>query len=226
LVDGCAEFGHFFLVSSFLSDSYEAARAVTRHHAKSFYFSSWALPWEKRRRAYAVYAFCRHMDDVVDEAVAGENLAEALLRLRELTKRIFTGGSTQEDERRHPWLRAFLDTAQVCELPEGYFQDLLTGVEMDQGRVRLRTWAELELYCYHVAGVVGLMMTRVFGLEDRRYEEQALQLGTAMQLTNIIRDVGEDLAMDRIYLPSEELERYGIKERRCEAGFTVRVGRS
>jgi 15-cis-phytoene synthase len=198
--------------------SYSAAREVTRHHAKSFYFSSFTLPALKRRRAYAVYAFCRYLDDVVDEAADSKTLAAALLELRALTQRIFSGLSSVQDHQRHPWLAAFLDTSAACEIPESYFQDLLTGVEMDQGRVRLQTWEELDLYCYHVAGVVGLMMTRVFGLVDRSYEKQALQLGTAMQLTNILRDVAEDLQMDRLYLPASELESFDINETDLLAG--------
>ncbi|NJK93166.1 MAG: phytoene/squalene synthase family protein [Blastochloris sp.] len=200
-----------------LERSYQAARAVTRHHAKSFYFSSFTLPALKRRRAYAVYAFCRHLDDVVDEAEAGEVLA-AVRSLKEMTARVFARQTTARDQEEHPWLAAFLDTAQECEIPESHFQDLLTGVEMDQGRVRLQTWEELDRYCYHVAGVVGLMMTRVFSLEDRSYEQQALNLGTAMQLTNILRDVAEDLHKDRIYLPRTELEEYGITEEMLRAG--------
>jgi phytoene synthase len=191
---------------------------VTRHHAKSFYFSSFTLPALKRRRAYALYAYCRYLDDVVDEAVETEKLDVALIELRALTGRIFSGQSSGMDHQQHPWLAAFWDTARICEIPESYFQDLLAGVEMDQGQVRLLTWEELDRYCYHVAGVVGLMMTRVFGLVDRLYEKQALELGTAMQLTNILRDVAEDLRMDRIYLPKSELERFGIAETDLKAG--------
>jgi len=201
-----------------LHDSYLAARAVTRHHAKSFYFSSFTLPKIKRERAFAVYAFCRYMDDVVDCAVLKNEIAPALKNLRDLTARIFIGQATQQDYEEHPWLAAFLDTCKACDISENFFQDLLAGVEMDQGKVRLQTWVELDRYCYLVAGVVGLMMTRVFGLKDRAYELQALQLGTAMQLTNILRDVAEDLRMDRIYLPAEELESYGITELELKAG--------
>ncbi len=198
--------------------SYQAARAVTRHHAKSFYFSSFTLPAVKRQRAYAVYAYCRYLDDVVDEAVESQKLDQALTALRALTGRIFSDQSSSGDHLEHPWLEAFLDTVRTCEIPESTFQDLLTGVELDQGRVRLQTWEELDRYCYLVAGVVGLMMTRVFGLADRRFETQALELGTAMQLTNILRDVGEDMAKDRIYLPRAELEQYGITEEDLKDG--------
>lgn len=199
-------------MNAVLLASYQSARSVTQRHAKSFYFSSFTLPKVKRERAYAVYAFCRHLDDVVDEAVENKSLDQALTELRGLTQRIFSNEGTSQDHKNYPWLASFLDTTQTCEIPESYFQDLLTGVEMDQGRVRLQTWEELDRYCYLVAGVVGLMMTRVFGLEDKRYESEALKLGTAMQLTNILRDVAEDFKLDRIYLPKTELEGYGITE--------------
>jgi phytoene synthase len=193
-----------------LQDSYAAAREVCRHHAKSFYFSSFGLPAAKRPRAFAVYAFCRHLDDEVDRVSDPARLPAVLAELRAFVERLFASGPSEDDLRRLPWLAAFLDTVRTCGIPAAYFMDLLAGVEMDRGRVRIATWEELDRYCYLVAGVVGLMMTRVFGLEDRAREKEALALGTAMQLTNILRDVAEDLERDRIYLPASELRRFGI----------------
>lgn len=197
--------GSLSAVSSDLAISYEAARLVTKDCAKSFYFCSYGLPPETRARAYAVYAFCRHLDDEVDRAPCREAVPEILKELRAFVDRVFTEGASAPDIKKHPWLPAFEETVEACEIPASCFYDLLIGVEMDQGAVRIQTWADLEKYCYHVAGVVGLMMTRVFALADRKYETQAIQLGLAMQLTNILRDVKEDLEMDRIYLPREEL---------------------
>jgi phytoene synthase len=192
-----------------LAEAYEASRRLTRHHAKSFYFSSFSLPPEKRRRAYAVYAFCRHLDDEVDRAGSAEEARERVARLRIFVREVFAGQGAGHYGV-NPWLPAFEATVRECAIPEGCFYDLLAGVEMDLGRVRLRTWEELDRYCYHVAGVVGLMMTKVLGLQDPAHEREALALGTAMQLTNILRDVAEDLKMDRVYLPSEELGRFEL----------------
>jgi len=197
-------------VSADLSHSYEAARRVTRECAKSFYFCSFGLPRPTRAKAYAVYAFCRHLDDEVDRAVSKESLPEVLKKLRAFVDRVFTEGASAADIARHPWLPAFEETVETCQIPSSCFYDLLIGVEMDQGIVRIQAWPDLERYCYHVAGVVGLMMTRVFTLGDKRYETQAIELGLAMQLTNILRDIKEDLEMNRVYLPREELERFNL----------------
>ncbi len=191
-----------------LQDSYEAARKLTAFHARSFYFSSHLLPRKKRRHAYAVYACCRYIDDQVDDVQEPERLPETLVQMREWVSALYAGKSCEAET--FPWIEAFRATVDDCEISENYFQDLLTGVEMDQGSVRIPDWEQLERYCYHVAGVVGLMMTRVFGLEDRRYEAQAIELGNAMQLTNILRDVAEDWCRDRIYLPATELEQFGV----------------
>lgn len=197
-------------MSSPLQPSYEAARLVTRECAKSFYFCSFGLPRATRAKAYAVYAFCRHLDDEVDRASSAEAVPAILKNLRAFVDRVFTEGASPGDIKAHPWLPAFEETVETCQIPASCFYDLLIGVEMDQGIVRIQTWEDLERYCYHVAGVVGLMMTRVFMLGDKRYETQAVQLGLAMQLTNILRDVKEDLAMNRVYLPREELLRFHL----------------
>lgn len=191
-----------------LQDSYEAARKLTADHARSFYFSSHLLPRVKRRHAYAVYACCRYIDDQVDDIQEPERLPEMIQRMRQWIGAAYAGEGREGED--FPWMKAFRATVKECEIPESYFQDLLTGVEMDQGCVRIQDWEELERYCYHVAGVVGLMMTRVFGLEDRQYEAQAIALGNAMQLTNILRDVAEDWRRDRVYLPATELEQFQV----------------
>ncbi len=199
-------------------DAYEAARLETKFHAKSFYFSSFALPVVKRQRAYAVYALCRLIDDRIDEATPGDDLAQEVVALRALVDRLYAGKLTEKDLSAYPWLPAVDETIRDCEIPRQYIDDLIEGVEMDQGPVRLKTWAELDRYCYLVAGVVGLIMTRIFGLQDRQYEKQAIDLGNAMQLTNILRDIAEDMERDRIYLPAEELAGYGISESDLQRG--------
>jgi phytoene synthase len=192
-----------------LLQSYEAARRVTQTHAKSFYFCSFGLPQEIRRHSYAVYACCRTFDDEIDDAADPSEIPDRVAKLRTSLDNLYRGTATTNEP---AWADAFRTTAQQCDIPKAFFSDLLTGVEMDQAPVRLQAWPELERYCYHVAGVVGLMMTRVFQLKDRRFETEAVKLGEAMQLTNILRDVAEDLRMDRVYLPSAELQEFGLSE--------------
>ena len=203
---------------SSLATAYEASRQETKFHAKSFYFSSFALPEVKRQRAYAIYALCRLIDDQIDEAPRGEDLQLAVTSLRALVDRLYSNQLTPDDLHTYPWLPAVEETVRLCDIPRSYIDDLIEGVELDQGAVRLQTWAELDRYCYLVAGVVGLIMTRIFGLKDRQYEQQAIELGNAMQLTNILRDIAEDLERDRIYLPAEELEGYGLSEQDLRRG--------
>lgn len=207
-----------------LSSAYEAARQETHFHAKSFYFSSFALPATKRQRAYAVYALCRLIDDQIDEAAPGDDLVHAVADLRALVDRLYAGQLTEADQADYPWLPAVDETIRECEIPRQYIDDLIEGVELDQGPVRLKTWAELDRYCYLVAGVVGLIMTRIFGLEDREYEKQAIELGNAMQLTNILRDIAEDLERDRIYLPEEELAGYVLRKKTYAVARSLRSG--
>jgi phytoene synthase len=119
---------------------------------------------------------------------------------------------------------AFAHTVRACSIPRVYFDELAEGCRMDFTIRRYATWKALEHYCYRVAGVVGLMMCRVFGLKDERALEQAVQMGNAMQLTNILRDVAEDWDRGRLYLPADDLARFGlnesaIAERRCDAAF-------
>lgn len=194
-----------------LDDSYAACRAITQKHARSFYFSSHTLPASKRRDAYAVYAFCRHMDDEVDLAESDEARAAALARLRQLTQAAFDPAGAGEFTALD-WMAAFRDTCQRRLIPQQHFLDLLAGVEMDHGRVRLQTWEELRKYCYHVASVVGLMMVHVLAEPRDEMLEPAIDLGLGMQLTNILRDISEDFENDRIYLPAEELECFGLDE--------------
>ncbi len=196
-----------------LQSSYEAARLVCRHHARSFYFSSVALGPRARLHAYAVYACCRHLDDQVDLAEERGDDLDAVVRGLDEFVAAATDPARPWDPAGGPdWVPAFRNTLAEKKIPAVYFQELLEGVRMDRGRVRIQTWEELDRYCYRVAGVVGLMMTRVFGLADLRHEQQAKDLGTAMQLTNILRDIAADYRIDRIYLPREELERFGLTE--------------
>jgi phytoene synthase len=195
-----------------LSTSRQACRELTRHHAKTFYFASHVLPAQKRSDAYAVYAFCRHVDDQIDLAPDEAARLRALADLSHLLHSAYLPASGQEAGFGNslPWLPAFRETAQRRAIPAAYFEDLLTGVEMDRGRVRLQTWEELDRYCYRVAGVVGLIMVHMLAEPAPELLKPARDLGTAMQLTNILRDIAEDWGRDRLYLPAEELEKFGL----------------
>lgn len=196
---------HGFLDFDELDRNYEQCKRSTRQYAKTFYFASHVLPKEKRFAAYAVYAFCRYADEVVDsmifdEAQARRRLADMQEHIRRLYRR-----SPLID----PKLRALQDTVIRYGIPQEYFFDLLHGVEMDLVRQRYATFGELHRYCYCVASTVGLIMAKIFGVSDDRALSYAEDLGTAMQLTNVLRDVGEDARRGRIYLPQEDLNRFG-----------------
>ena len=190
------------------------AREVTREHAKTFYFASHVLPEEVRRDSYAVYACCRTIDDVVDQAAAcGKPVQPEVAG--EVLEMAFGGGAGAAGEE---WMPAFRDTVHRRGLQRRWFEDLTIGVAGDVGRVELQNWEELDLYCYRVAGTVGLMMMRVFGLEDTSAEPRAVDLGRGMQLTNILRDVAEDARAGRIYLPADERKEFGVRKEEILAG--------
>jgi phytoene synthase len=191
-----------------LAASNAYCHAQTRKHAKSFYFASIALPDRKKAAAFAIYAYCRYADDLVDESgIEGKDLDTALAQLdADFDLLIATNGAG------HPFGPAFAHTVTTYEIPKALFLDLIKGVRMDRGHVRIPNWPALREYCYHVASVVGLILCRIFELRDPRGEAYAIDLGIAMQLTNIIRDVGEDLDNDRIYLPLDELAAHSLDE--------------
>lgn len=196
-----------------LVTSQRFCRLVARRHARSFYFASWALPAEKKAAAYAVYAFCRHADDVMDRSPDPARAPEVLRALRGELARFFEG-----EGGKHPFAPAFIEAIGRYQIPHEPFLELLEGVGRDEGRVRMANWEELRGYCYQVASVVGLIMARIFEMQSDTAQAHAIDLGIAMQLTNILRDVGEDLANDRIYLPADELARFGISEVELKAG--------
>jgi phytoene synthase len=193
------------------SASREACRRMTRHHAKTFYFASHVLPVQKRGDAYAVYAFCRYVDDQIDLAPDEAARVKAFAALQGLLDAAYAEDSLPVALATSlPWLPAFRETAWRRNIPKLYFEDLLRGVEMDRGRVRIESWEELDRYCYHVAAVVGLIMVYVLTEPSPELLKPARDLGTAMQLTNILRDIHEDWRRDRLYLPLPELEKFGL----------------
>ncbi len=212
--------------SLLLEEGHARAKALTRHHAKSFYFASVGLFGARRRAAFALYAFCRRLDDLVDGDNTGDGLAIAPTALpAELHERLalarasvsalygHASGAQVKDLPWHPAeFEAFRDTVTRYGIPETPFQELLNGMEMDLTKSRYANFEELRLYCHRVAGVVGLMMTPVLGYRDARCLPYAADLGVAMQLTNILRDVKEDLSRGRVYLPADELAAHGLTE--------------
>ncbi len=172
----------------------------------SFYYSFMFLPAKQRQAIIALYAFCREVDDVVDEC-SDPGLARIKLQWwRDEIKKTFDGEPTQ------PVAQALQPTVKIFNLPLEHFLEIIDGMEMDLNQVRYRSFKDLNLYCYRVASVVGLMAAEIFGIDDRKTLDYAIELGTALQLTNILRDVHEDAQRGRIYLPMDELEKFGVSE--------------
>jgi 15-cis-phytoene synthase len=192
-------------VQSMLEASERYCWDSTRRHARSFYLASFALPKEKKLAAYSIYAFCRYLDDLIDQHRPGRDGAELVTRVREEFARLVSGEVVDP-----PFALAFAHTVKTYRIPAEPFLDLTRGVLMDAGPVSLQTWGDLRRYCYHVASVVGLAMCPVLGLAGSRGTEQAVELGIAMQLTNILRDIHEDWERGRVYLPADELARFGV----------------
>ncbi len=185
----------------------------------NFYYSFLVLPSEKRRAIVAVWDFCRAVDDAVDEAPAtigaedpGSARAE-LARWRQELAACYGQGEPQTTQGANllPFIRRF-------SLPREAFEAVIDGVAMDLDRARYRTFDDLREYCLRVASAVGLLCIEIFGYTDRRTRDYARDLGIALQLTNIIRDVGADLARGRIYLPLEDLARHGCTEEDLRVG--------
>jgi phytoene synthase len=189
--------------------SFDYARAVTAHFAKSFYISASILPTERRWATYAVYGFCRYADNIVDSPRA-RTPEELYAEIEDLRRELLASYRLGESE--HPVLRSFAPVAAMYGVPLEYSLDLLKGVTMDMEQSRYAAFDDLYVFCYRVASVVGLMMTCVLGYSDREAFSYAEKMGVAMQLTNILRDVREDKEMQRIYVPLEDLDRFGVDE--------------
>ncbi len=176
------------------------------HHSKSFRFSAWLFPREHRRAISGVYAFCRFTDDLVDETDA--DVAEARDRVE--AWRVLARAAYEGERTGIPLLDVVMGRMAERGAPFHYVDDLLDGVEMDLEPLNFETLEELAVYTYRVAGVVGGWITEQFGLHDPELLSRAYSLGNAMQLTNILRDVGEDWRRDRLYLPRRLLLEYGV----------------
>ncbi len=189
-----------------LRAAYQTCREITRIASKTFFLASLFLSPEKRRAVWAVYAFCRTADDLVDRtSPAGDRLA----LIEELERKLVAAASGHATE---PIFIAYADAAQRFSIPLDPALALLRGARMDVTVRRYATYAELCDYCYLVASTVGLLVSPILGYASPEALGYGITLGRAMQLTNILRDVGEDALMGRIYLPAEDLKRFGYEE--------------
>lgn len=172
----------------------------------SFYYSFLFLPPERRKAITALYAFCREVDDIADECTDIVVATTKLAWWEAEIKRAFDGSP------QHPVSQALQPAIKAYDLPQELFIEIIDGMRMDLGEVRYADLKSLQLYCYRVASVVGQLSASIFGYSDRQTLKYANDLGMAFQLTNIIRDVGEDARRDRIYLPQDEMRQYGVTE--------------
>lgn len=193
-----------------LKKAYRHTEAVTAAHSKSFHFASSLLPEEKRSAVRALYAFCRTVDDIVDES--SDNERESRL---DYWRRMINHGSFLDGDL---VAAAWADTLTRYHIPRHYALQLIDGVNRDLTQSRYQTFDELATYCYGVASTVGLMSMYIVGFKTNDAVPYAIKLGVALQMTNILRDVGEDYRNGRLYLPREELTFYGIREQDIAEG--------
>ena len=205
--------------------AYSVCRQIARKSAKNFYYGFMLLPRRKRNALCAVYAFMRHADDLADDpGMTPRERHEKLETYIESYHRAVEVGRTDD-----PVFMALSDSQQRYLIPMELLDQLVAGTEMDVrddpagtgALVVYQTFEELYSYCYHVASVVGLVCIRIFGYRDQAAERLAEHLGIAFQLTNILRDVKEDAAMRRIYVPMEELEHYGVTAEELGSGVPM-----
>ena len=203
-----------------LEDAYEMCRKETQKWAKTFYLGTLLLPLEKRKAIWAIYVWCRRTDELMDSPDAlkksKEELSDNLNKWEENTKSIFKGEITSELD------AVLVDTIEKFPQSIDPYLDMIEGQRMDLSKFRYKNFEELKLYCYRVAGTVGLMTKNVMGIDafyrDASWiqvpdiSDAAIALGIANQLTNILRDVGEDRQRGRIYLPQDEIKQYGYSE--------------
>ncbi len=178
----------------------------TKKSGSSFYYSFMFLPKQKREAITALYAFCREVDDVVDECTELKVAQVKLAWWKDEIKNLYQGKPI------HPVTRALQDVIRTYHLSEEHFHEIIDGMEMDLNFNRYQDFKQLQLYCYRVASVVGILSAQIFGFTNRKTLKYAHDLGLAFQLTNIIRDVGEDARRNRIYIPLDDLATFKVTE--------------
>ncbi len=195
-------------------EAYDYCRRVTQRASKTFYWGSVFLPQPKRQAVWAVYALCRIVDDIVDEEMHPGYLSGSSTPKQELNywrqsiERVYQRGGADDNLVQRAWS----DVLERYPVPLTPVLELLDGVEMDLTINRYQSFDELYLYCYRVAGTIGLLTSPIFGYQDKTALRHAIDLGVALQLTNILRDIGEDARRNRIYLPQDEMQRFGYTE--------------
>lgn len=190
--------------------AYKQAEKITSQHSKSFYFASGLLPEEKRAAVRALYAFCRTVDDIVDETPDAERDCKL-----DYWRAMVEAASFEDNDL---IAAAWADTLTRYHIPRHYALQLIDGVARDLSQVRYQTFEELATYCYGAASTVGLMSMYIVGFKSNEAIPYAIKLGVALQMTNILRDVGEDARRGRVYLPQEDLHRFGLSDEDILAG--------
>jgi 15-cis-phytoene synthase len=198
-----------------LAESYELCRKVQKAHSRTYYFSTRLFPAEVRPRVHALYAFMRYADEIVDTPhdLPLDAQLSVLEEFEDETMAAVSGESVP-----NPVLRAYADTVRACGIDPGTITAFMESMKMDTRFFRYPTFSDLEVYTYGSAAVVGLMMCRVVGVAEGRADPHAEALGVAMQLSNFLRDVGEDWRRGRVYLPLEDLARFEYTERDLASG--------
>lgn len=193
-----------------LASAYEQCNRITRYHSKTFYIASGLLPHDKKQAARALYAFCRVTDDIVDGVGSVQERCERLEQWRQTVM-------TSQAHVDNPVALAWADAQRRYNIPRGYAQQLIDGVARDLTQDRYETFEDLAGYSYGVASTVGLMAMHIIGYHSSEAIPYAVRLGVALQMTNILRDVGEDWRAGRFYLPLQELESFGLSEADLDA---------
>ena len=203
--------------------AYSYCESVTRSHAKSFHFAARFLPREKRQQVFPIYAFCRHVDDEIDELSEGDDRAavEAVERWKLRLQKVYSDSydpSAEVDVGKRNVFAAWRHMLSDYKIPIEYPLDLIRGVVQDTYKKRYRDFNELYEYSYRVASTVGLMSSHILGFSDDRALDYAEAMGIGMQLTNILRDIKEDAERGRVYIPKEDLDRFGVDESEIFSG--------
>jgi phytoene synthase len=187
----------------------------TNARVTNFYYAFVFLPTEKRLAIEAVYAFARRGDDITDGGLDLEEAARGLVSYRQALDACYAENAVHLDS---PELRALAEAIKRFKIPRKPFEDLILGLEMDLTHSRYETFEDLSLYCYRVASTIGLICIEIFGYKNPRTQDYAVNLGTALQLVNILRDVQRDAQRGRIYIPQEDLDRFGVRPADLLAG--------